>query len=79
MSAKHSWTLLRIFPLMTREKFANNEYLNHFVQLHEIWRLVLCEEYDSEIIEELRVKIDAYLRNWKRLYPNDELKPKQHL
>jgi hypothetical protein len=50
----------------------------HLVELQEIWRIVLADEFGENLIDNLKLKIDIYLKTWSIFYPDVKLIPKQH-
>ena len=77
LSATSQWTFLRIFPLLPGIAKLKNEYVMHLVELQEIWRIILADEFDENLIANLQLKIDIYLKTWSIFYPDVKLIPKQ--
>jgi len=92
ISATHQWMLMRIFPIMAGERLFSNElsrehYLN-YIRISEITRALYDDSFTIEKINQLKVSIDTYLKDFKSLYRTFDPKsniwiehkliPKQH-
>ena len=77
ISATHTWTLLRIFPLLTGEKLKLDEFYINYMELAKIFMVLNDDEFDDNKINNLRNSIDNYLKNFKILYQVNII-PKQH-
>ncbi|CAF0996417.1 unnamed protein product [Brachionus calyciflorus] len=78
MSATHMWTLIRIFPLITGDKFKDNKYFINFISLIEIFNILNQNCFNEKLITNLEKKIAIYLKQFKILYPHQNITPKQH-
>jgi hypothetical protein len=64
---------MRLFPMLFGEKLKHNHHFLHYISLSE-----MDDEFNLEKINILRLKIDIYLRRLIELYPEENIKPKQH-
>lgn len=78
LSAKHMWTLMRIFPIMCGERFKDIKAFTHFVSLHQIFRIIYSDSFSESQIVDLGNKIEKYLDEFKEIYPEKLLTPKMH-
>ena len=78
ISATHQWIIMRFLPVLIGEKLKADKAFLHFVQLVEIVRSLNDDEYDDRKINDLTLKIEKYLQEFKIIYPNEHFTPKQH-
>jgi len=78
ISATHQWMVMRVLPILIGEKLKNDSKFLHFVQLVEIVCLLHDDEFDEMKINNLTMKIDKYLQEFKINYPVEKFTPKQH-
>ena len=69
ISATHQWMVMRVLPILIGEKLKNDSKFLHFVQLVEIVCLLHDDEFDEMKINNLTMKIDKYLQEFKINYP----------
>lgn len=70
--------LMRLFPMLFGEKLKHNHHFLHYISSSEIFLSLMDDEFNLEKINILRLKIDIYLRRLIELYPEENIKPKQH-
>ncbi len=78
ISATHQWIIMRFLPVLIGEKLKTDKAFLHFVQLVEIVRSLNDDEYDDRKINDLTLKIEKYLQEFKIIYPNEHFTHKQH-
>lgn len=76
MSATHTWTLSRIFPLIFGSKLQNNRHYIHYLNGIKIFGLLMANSFTETSICEIEEKIKIYLSDFIRLY--HKLTPKLH-
>lgn len=78
LSATSAWTLIRIFPIMFGDIFKNDLRYMNFIELIEIYRLLMSDKYNEELIVKIENKIEKHLENYKLYYPDKTIIAKQH-
>lgn len=53
MSDTHTWTLIRIFPLIYSDLLKNNSYYVHFIELIEIFKTLMADSFSENMIKNL--------------------------
>ena len=72
------WTLSRIFPIIVAELLKNDPHYLNFLEIDDIFRYLMKESFDLDGLEYLRNKIGNYLNNFKYLYKDEKIIPKEH-
>ncbi|CAF0824860.1 unnamed protein product [Brachionus calyciflorus] len=78
MSATHMWTLVLIFPIIFGFELKDNIYYKNFIELAEIFQHLNDTNFDEIKICNIELKINSYLTKFRELYPEKNIKPKQH-
>ena len=78
ISATHLWSLARIFPIIMGEKLKNNDFFLDFLEILNIFRYLMGDSFNTTSLEKLKTQIDNYLKNFKKLYDEEKIIPKQH-
>jgi hypothetical protein len=70
--------VMRVLPILIGEKLKNDSKFLHFVQLETVC-LLHDDEFDEMKINNLTMKIDKYLQEFKINYPVEKFTPKTKL
>lgn len=79
--AVQNWCFLRLFPLLVGGRIkdpCDNEMWQLILQLREIVELICAPVITAGQVAYLKVIIEEYMCNRKRLFPNHPLRPKHH-
>ena len=78
-NAGRMWCLLRLFPLMVGSRVPDGDkYWQFLLELKDIVELVFAPHLAVGHVLMLQTKVQDHLHSFRKLFPEKQLKPKQH-